>query len=194
MTTGGSFSSMTTKVTSIGQLMTEKLETIALSNSAQQGAKKMRDKNVSSLVVVDILDKPTGIVTERDLVRKVCVHEASCSSISLKDIMSSPLVTIDALSPVEVAADIMIQNRVRHLLVVEDDDINKPLGIITPTDFVGYLKENLNIDDVNARILKSMQESEHDKVSEELEQQGEPPKNPQKGGEEYENEQPRQGF
>jgi signal-transduction protein with cAMP-binding, CBS, and nucleotidyltransferase domain len=154
----------------------------------------MRDKNVSSLVVVDIFGKPTGIVTERDLVRKVCVHDASCSSISLKDIMSSLLVTIDALSPVEVAADIMIQNRVRHLLVVENDDVNKPLGIITPTDFVGYLKENLNIDDVNPRILKSMQESEHDKVSEELEQQGELPKNPQKGGEEYENERPRQGF
>ena len=185
---------MTTKVTSIGQLMTEKLETITLSNSAQQAAKKMRDKKVSSLVVVDNDDKPTGIVTERDLVRKVCVHDASSNSVPLKDIMSSPLVTTDALSPVEVAADIMIQNRVRHLLVVENDDINKPLGIITPTDFVAYLKENLNIDNVNAVILKSMQEEEHDKVSEELEQQGELPKNPQKGGEEYENEQPRQGF
>jgi CBS domain-containing protein len=185
---------MTTKVTSIGQLMTEKLETIALSNSAQQAAKKMRDKNVSSLLVVDIFDKPTGMVTERDLVRKVCVHDASCSKIPLKDIMSSPLATIDALSPVEVAADIMIQNRVRHLLVVENDDIKEPLGIITPTDFVGFLKENLNIDDANARILKCIQESTHDKVSEELEQQGELPKNPQKGGEEYENEQPRQGF
>jgi signal-transduction protein with cAMP-binding, CBS, and nucleotidyltransferase domain len=65
---------MTTKVTSIGQLMTERLETITLSNSAQQAAKKMRDKKVSSLVVVDNDDKPTGIVTERDLVRKVCVH------------------------------------------------------------------------------------------------------------------------
>jgi signal-transduction protein with cAMP-binding, CBS, and nucleotidyltransferase domain len=80
---------MTTKITSIGQLMTEKLETIALSNSAQQAAKKMRDKNVSSLVVVDNYDKPTGIVTERDLVRKVCVHDASSSSTLLKDIMSS---------------------------------------------------------------------------------------------------------
>jgi len=36
--------------------------------------------------------------------------------------MSSPFVTIDAVSPVEVA--------------LENDDINKPLGIITPTDFV----------------------------------------------------------
>jgi CBS domain-containing protein len=77
-----------------------------------------------------ISHKPTGIVTERDLVRKVCVNDASSSSVLIKDIMSSPFVTIDAISAVEVAADIMIQNRVRHLLVVEDDDINKPLGII----------------------------------------------------------------
>jgi CBS domain-containing protein len=42
----------------------------------------------------------------------------------------------------------MIQNKVRHLLVVENDDTNRPLGIITATDFVAYLKENLNIDDV----------------------------------------------
>jgi signal-transduction protein with cAMP-binding, CBS, and nucleotidyltransferase domain len=152
---------MTTKITSIGQLMTETLETIALSNSAQQAAKKMRDKNVSSLVVVNTYDTPIGIITERDLVRKVCVHDASCSSIPLKGIISSPLLTADALSPIEVAADIMIRNRVRHLLVVENDDVKKPLGIITPTDFVGYLKENLSIDDVNTRILNSLQEAGH---------------------------------
>ena len=46
------------KVTSIGQLMTEKLETIGLSSSIQQASRKMRDKNVSSLVVVDDYNKP----------------------------------------------------------------------------------------------------------------------------------------
>ena len=194
----GSMSSMTTKkITSIGQLMTEKLETIDLSDSGQKAAKKMRDKNVSSLIVVDDNSKPIGIVTERDLVTKVCTHDAHSSSILVEDIMSSPLATTDALSSVEVAADIMSQNKVRHLLVVEDDDINKPLGIITPTDFVGYLKENLDMDDVNARILQSMQEEakeeDDDGVSEDLEQEGKLPKNPQKGGEEYEDERPRQG-
>ena len=190
-------SRMTTKkITSIGQLMTEKLETIDLSDSAQKAAKKMRDKNVSSLIVVDDNSKkPIGIVTERDLVIKVCTHDAHSSTIVVNDIMSSPLATTDALSPVEVAAEIMSENKVRHLLVVEDDDINKPLGIITPTDFVGYLKENLNIDDVNARILQSIQETKEDdgRVSEDLEQEGKLPKNPQKGGEEYEDEKPRQG-
>lgn len=144
--------------------MTEKLETIEASLSAQEAAMKMRDRNVSSLVVIDANSKTVGIITERDLVRKVCVHDASSRDSSVRDIMSDALVTTDAISEVGVAADIMIQNQVRHLLVVKDEDINKPLGIITPSDLARYLKENLDIDDVNATIIKSLIETEKDKV------------------------------
>jgi signal-transduction protein with cAMP-binding, CBS, and nucleotidyltransferase domain len=151
-------------LTKIGDLMTEKLETIEASLSAQEAAMKMRDRNVSSLVVIDANSKTVGIITERDLVRKVCVHDASSRDTSVQDILSDALVTTDAISEVGVAADIMIQNQVRHLLVVKDDDINKPLGIITPSDLARYLKENLNIDDVNATIIKSLIETEKDKV------------------------------
>jgi signal-transduction protein with cAMP-binding, CBS, and nucleotidyltransferase domain len=147
-------------MTKIGDLMTEKLETIEASLPAQEAAMKMRDRNVSSLVVIDANSKTVGIITERDLVRKVCVHDASNRDTSVRDIMSDALVTTDAISEVGVAADIMIQNQVRHLLVVKDDDINKPLGIITPSDLARYLKENLDIDDVNATIIKSLIETE----------------------------------
>ena len=74
--------------------------------------------------------------------------------------------TIDATASVGEAANFMIINRVRHLLVIEDNDINKPLGIVTPSDFAGYLKENLNLDDINAKVLESMQE-QHEQQSEE---------------------------
>jgi len=192
---------------SIGDLMTEKLKTIDSSSTAQEATKKIRDKNISSLVVVDNKNsnKPMGIVTERDLVRKVCINDANSSKISIKEIMSSPLITIDSRSSVEVAADIMAQSKVRHLLVVEEntndsdnDDyrISRPLGIITQSDFVGYLKENLNIDDVNAKILESLKEQggrEGEQAVEELEQQGELQENSQIGGQEYESEKPRQG-
>jgi signal-transduction protein with cAMP-binding, CBS, and nucleotidyltransferase domain len=151
-------------LTKIGDLMSEKLETIEASLSAQEAAMKMRDRNVSSLVVIDANSKTVGIITERDLVRKVCVHDASSRDTSVQNILSDALVTTDAISEVGVAADIMIQNQVRHLLVVKDDDINKPLGIITPSDLARYLKENLNIDDVNATIIKSLIETEKDEV------------------------------
>lgn len=144
----------------IGELMTNKLQTTEGSSSVRDAAKKMRDKNVSSLVVVNSSNKPIGIITERDLVRKVCASDSSNKNTIVKDILSDVLVTTDALSDVGVAAAIMIQNKVRHLLVVEGDDISKPLGIITPTDFAGYLKENLNMDNVNAKILESLKDAE----------------------------------
>jgi len=148
--------------TSIAEVMTQKLETIKSSASAQDAAKRMSDKRISSLVVTDESDIAIGIVTERDLVRRICVHDASSKHTIVEQIMSSALVTIDADSQIDVAADIMLQNNVRHLLVIEDNDTNKPVGIITPSDFVGYLKDNLNIDDVNARIIESMKDVNKD--------------------------------
>ena len=148
--------------TSIAEVMTQKLETIKSSASAQDAAKRMSDKRISSLVVTDKTDIAIGIVTERDLVRRICVHDASSKHTIVEQIMSSALVTIDADSPIEVAADIMLQNNVRHLLVIQDNDTNKPVGIITPSDFVGYLKDNLDIDDVNARIIESMKDVNKD--------------------------------
>ena len=118
----------------------------------------MRDKKVSSLVVTVVEDKPIGIVTERDLVRQVCTKDVSSNTVVVHEIMSSPLTTIDANSSVEVAADIMIQDKVRHLIVVENE--NKVLGIFTPSNFLDYFEEKLNLDDVNARILQSLKEEE----------------------------------
>lgn len=52
----------------VGELMTEKLETIDSSSTAQEASKKMRDKKIGSLVVLDNNNRPIGILTERDLV------------------------------------------------------------------------------------------------------------------------------
>jgi CBS domain-containing protein len=143
---------------SIAEIMTEKLETIIITGSAQDAAKKMSDKDVSSLVVTDNNNKPVGIITERDLVRKVSVKDVNSSNILIKDILSSPLVTIDSKLTIEGAADTMVSNKVRHLLVVDNNNINRPIGVITTTDFASYLKENIDMDEVNARILESLKE------------------------------------
>ena len=79
-----------------------------------------------------------------------------------------------------------------------NNNINKPVGMISPTDFIGYLKENLDIgnNEVNAKILESLRagrQKEKDTIIEELEQQGKLQKDSAKGGQEYENEEPRQG-
>jgi CBS domain-containing protein len=131
---------MTTS-TPVHRVMNERLEKIIVSKTAQEAAHKMGTVNTSSLVVTDLTDKPIGIITERDLVRRVVANDANSKTVLIKDIMASPIVTIDANSSVEAAADLMLQNKVRHLLVVEDEDVNKPLGIITSTDFASYLME-----------------------------------------------------
>ena len=118
----------------ISDMMTKKLETIEELSSIQAAAKKMRDANVSSLVVVDSEGKPRGIVTERDIVRKACVNDLSTSKVSNKEIMSSKLITIDPDSSASTAVDIMLRNNIRHLLVVDNDNTKKPIGMITPLD------------------------------------------------------------
>jgi CBS domain-containing protein len=89
-------------------------------------------RGVTSLVVVDADGKPQGLITERDLVRKVCVNDKPVSAVTNKEIMSSsPLITIKASSSVSKAADMMLQYNVRHLLNIDNAD--KPLGIISPS-------------------------------------------------------------
>ena len=80
--------------------------------------------------------------------------------------MSSPLITINADSSPTEAADLMLKNNVRHLLVVmtepsqdndknesiDDESVPKPIGIITPMDFTRFeatstLEQNKNVDD-----------------------------------------------
>lgn len=137
--------------------MNQNVEIIDLNSTAYEAAKRMRDKKVSSLLVVDSKNnKPSGIVTERDLARRVCAEGVSSKDVRIQNVMSAPLVTIDPNSPIEVAADNMIQNKVRHLLVTDKD--GKTIGIITPTDFGKVLREKIDMDEVNAVILKAIQE------------------------------------
>jgi CBS domain-containing protein len=121
----------------ISDMMSKNLELVEVMTSVMEAARKMKEKNVSSLVVVDNEKRPIGIVTERDLVRKACVNDIRTSAINVNELMSSPIITIDSSSSASEAIDSMVQNNVRHLLVVDknnNNSINKPVGIITPLD------------------------------------------------------------
>ena len=162
----------------ISKIMTKKLETIGSSSTAQDVAIKMSKKQVSSILVIDEKDgNPLGIVTEQDLSRKVCVNDKSSKDVLAVQIMSSsPLVTVDAESSPSDAADLMLKNKIRHLLVVktepnqdengakikDDQDIVKPVGILTPMDFIRYNvtgtsdydKEDDQYDNILQKILE----------------------------------------
>ncbi len=146
----------------VKEIMSKNLETIDATQNAQEAAKKMNEKRISSVLVVDRgneSNEPIGIVTERDLVIRVCAVGTSSKEVGVREIMSSPIATIEPEATVETAADLMLSNKVRHLLVV-DGDTRKPVGIIGPSDLNRYLRGNMNMDEVNARILEAIRVEE----------------------------------
>ena len=88
---------------SIKKIMTNKLEVIREHETAQEAAKKMKHKEIGSLLVVDESDEHVGIVTEKDLVSKVCLQNKRSNEVLVSDIMSSPLVYIDNKATLEEA-------------------------------------------------------------------------------------------
>jgi CBS domain-containing protein len=143
--------------------MRKRIETVGELETVQGTARKMKDKNVSSLLVVDKDDKPVGLITERDLVRKACVSDVRLSAMTNRQLMSSPLITIDSKESPSIAADLMLQNNVRHLLVVDSkssEGLDKPIGIVTPLDFTRFQElknEEINKDD-SEKILEYYRE------------------------------------
>jgi CBS domain-containing protein len=144
------------------EIMSTRLETIDITKNAQEAAKKMNEKRISSVLVVDGDNKreePLGIVTERDLVIRVCAAGTNSKDVGIREIMSSPVVTVEPNATVETAADLMLSNKVRHLLVI-DEQTRKPLGIIAPSDLNKYLRANIDMDEVNSRILEAIKAEE----------------------------------
>jgi CBS domain-containing protein len=142
--------------TTISDIMRKNVETIEELASVQEAAKKMKDKNVSSLIVVNGDGKPQGIVTERDLARKLCINDMPTSTVTNKEIMSS-LITIDPKSSPSEAADMMLQYNVTHLLVIDKNNDDDAAGIVTPLEFTRYQKDTYNDDDDTDAIEKILE-------------------------------------
>lgn len=145
---------------SVEALMSRDLQTIDVSETAENAAKKMRDKKVGSLFVVDkdMNQLPKGVITERDLVYRICAEGISSKDVSLKDLMSSPIATIEPRATVGSAASLMISNKVRHLLVL--DEAKAPVGVITSTDLARFLRANVDLDETSARILEAFRDED----------------------------------
>jgi len=129
--------------TTLKEFMSRKLESIEVTATLQEAAKMMTNKDISSLIIVDKYNIHLGLVSERDIVRKGCSREdVNIKSIRVSEIMSSPLITINHKSSPQEAAELLVKNKIRHLLVV--DDKGKRIGIITPMDFTRYKQLNYN--------------------------------------------------
>src|SRR5919205_3321959 len=128
--------SESTEIKTIETIMNKQLITIDADSSAFEAAEKMSEKMISSIIITDN-DKTVGILTERDLIKQVCATDLQASKTPLTSIMSAPLITIDKDSTIELAANTMIKNKVRHLGVTASNENNPEIiGIVSSRDIV----------------------------------------------------------
>ena len=104
----------------VADLMSAPAITIDASADIQTAARSMREKGISSLLIVDGGGRPAGLITERDLLRTMAERGAAAISASVREVMTSPVHTIGADSLVYLAIARMDRLGIRHLAVVDD--------------------------------------------------------------------------
>ena len=126
----------------VREIMVHNVITIDYDKTAKDVALLFAEKEISSLVVVKD-GNPIGLVTERDLARKVSVTDRKSADVPLSEIMSYKFRWVEPTTPIEDAVQKMINNNIRRLLVLDN---GKLVGIITETDLARHLRSKLLID------------------------------------------------
>ena len=128
-------------MTLIRDIMERNVITISEDSSVRDAACLLRDRDISFTVTVSG-DRPTGIVTERDITRKVVADTKLTSESPVSEIRSSFL-SIDPSTSIEVAVQKMMNTRVRRLVVLDGEDL---VGVVTQTDLTTFLRNKILID------------------------------------------------
>jgi len=122
------------KTLTIADVMTKSVISVDASLTVNEAAKMMEDTRVGAVIVMEN-NTPVGIVTDRDFAIKVVAHAYQITT-PVKQIMSSPLFSINSDESVRTAADLMHDRGIRKLPVIDGENV---IGIITATDIVNLL-------------------------------------------------------
>ena len=106
--------------------------TISAKASVLEAIGIMSDANVGAIVIQDG-DKPDGIFTERDYLRKIALKGLSSKNTAVSEVMSSPLITVDVSDSTRDAMATMTERRCRHLIVTDSGNM---VGIVSLGDLV----------------------------------------------------------
>ncbi|HJV96968.1 MAG TPA: CBS domain-containing protein [Albitalea sp.] len=106
--------------------------TIAPDATVHDAAKLMAEKNIGALVVVEG-ERVVGIVSERDYARKVVLRSRSSRDTLLREIMSSPVMVVNADRGSNECMALMTEHRLRHLPVMEGERL---IGLVSIGDLV----------------------------------------------------------
>jgi CBS domain-containing protein len=123
--------------------------------SALDVAKLMAKHRIGSIVVIEGKNKsPVGMVTERDIIKKVTAQNKSADQVAVRHIMSSPLITVKSIDSIDTAAETIAENRVKRLVVLEQD--GSMVGILSVSDIAKKLAKILTEDYSRYRSLRDM--------------------------------------
>jgi CBS domain-containing protein len=117
----------------VKDVMSNKVITVNPNTPVSQTAMLMNINNIGSIIVTDTSGKPIGIITERDIVKRLVAKNLAPSAIKAEKIMSSPVKTISPYAELSEAARIMHRAGIRRLVVVSEDGL---LGIVTSRDII----------------------------------------------------------
>jgi len=116
----------------VRDVMTKDVKVVRPDSSVKEVVTTMNKFNIGSIVVVQG-DMPVGVISERDILRRVVEPCLSPESLTARQVMTSPVVTISETASIEEAAKLMTKKKVRKIPVMKKQ---KLVGIVTFTDIV----------------------------------------------------------
>ena len=122
----------------VADVMTVRVVQAAPEETAREAIRKMLAANVGSIAICDG-PRLVGIFTERDVLR-LAGEAVDLDALAVRDVMTADPVTIQAEGDVLAAARIMSERRIRHLPVMQGENI---LGVVGIRDVMGALVERL---------------------------------------------------
>jgi len=132
----------------VRDIMAKNVKTVRTDDSVHDAVVKMNKFDVGSVIVTNN-NRAVGIITSKNILSRIVESRLDASTVRAKDIMSSPLITIEPDAPIEDAAKLMAQKRIKKIAVMYKDKI---LGIVSTSDIVkanptqlGILQELLKI-------------------------------------------------
>ena len=117
----------------VRDIMTKTVKTVRINASVREAVRRMNKFNIGAIIVLE-RKRPVGILSERDILKRIVEQCIDPSTVKVKEIMSSPVITINPDNSIEDAARLMTKKGIRKLPVVEDDRL---VGIVTSVDLMG---------------------------------------------------------
>ena len=130
-----------TGIVQVRDVMSKDVKVVRPDTLVKEVVATMNKFNIGSIIVVQS-DRPVGIITERDILKRIVEPCLAPETLRAREVMSSPVVTIRDTVSIDEAAKIMARKRLKKLLVMKE---NKLAGILTYTDIVAQVPNMLGI-------------------------------------------------